>query len=754
LIGALLGGPLGAVVGAGIGASLARGDEPAHRVATPAVTPEDDGLLIVTEVPLAARGEHLAVIRVADSGRLCDGVPPFVDDRGAFLLAVPAGARTVQFFLATDAVIATRVRPVELLVYLVDRAGKVVDVVEARLSLPSLRPFDRARYARPLLSLAARFACAGGRDAPEAWPEVRRILAGYLSLADERVVDAAVRGSPADASIESLTTAALLRHPDVSAASLLGLLLSVGTLDAGMTRDRVEVLRATARGAGISAGELEAIARSHGISLAAAEARWRADLEILGVGPNADGAERRAALRRGLLREHPDRHASKGPAAEAAATRRTVELRAAYDRLSAEHPAGQDVPPVTPRAAAADIDSSLAELTRAFYAVRERAAEVGFPFFLGPPPLRNQAEHAPELLRRNIAQLRLRVERWVQRREDIDRLQRRAEAAGGPAFQVTMLDSEDGGVSAFERLVTEAEDRRKPAAASPALAAPADAPATSAPSGVYIPRASQDHPPASSPDAGPARAAAARPSGSPLWLAAAGLLLVVVVMGGVLVADGVALRRHQAACDLGELEACLDATVRSDAPTEPACASSGYDACARLVAAEKSVTWGELDGPQLRSLRAEAATQLCLEVGLAGPCARAKAFLRAGVDAGRWVATLLSWCDVTRDAQVCGESPNDLASFAAACPRRALSCDLAVALLRRSPWDAAWQGPALAAAAGLAADCDQGQALACNGAVRLYDVIVARDPSRAGAISGPWLRSSQRARAFGFASTP
>ncbi|RIK68995.1 MAG: hypothetical protein DCC65_02370 [Planctomycetota bacterium] len=277
-------------------------------------------------------GNYATVILNSSPGVCMKAVREYADDEGDF---VQTGAFVNDEFLIYV--------PFSALIY--PRAGEYgLRLVVSRLdsatvtfahlglwtyefSLPAPSRWDKLAHLAPLIDLCMMVVRAGGGAVPEKVRHLKSWLSERFELTTPEIAglrDVMKKGRSDDAS--SLAERTWFRFFTLQAGGLLGLLASIAKSDGDLTAAELSIIRESALSIAIPESDWPSVSEQLGLVL---DDPW----QTLGVHHGASPTEIKAAYRRRMQEFHPDHYGRVPKEFEELATRLTINVQRAYDRL-------------------------------------------------------------------------------------------------------------------------------------------------------------------------------------------------------------------------------------------------------------------------------------------------------------------------------------------------------------------------------------------------------------------------------------
>jgi DnaJ like chaperone protein len=349
-IGGAVGGPLGVAAGVAFGSILDAGMEeeapqalqaPSDLGAELQFLDDPDGRFFVVTAPLPQDGVVLvARLITADGTRyLRPRAQSFADDDGDLaILGRPTGEGWT-FYLPFGVVQSHEGEPesqVEIVALGVQGDDSVVPFGRQvfHWTIPTTASWSEVLHWRPLVGLCMAVARADGKLLREEIQAIRGIVQEGLNIppSENDGLRALLKEEPSG-SIDELVTWMNYRFPEIELQAILGALCDVARADQEVAGSEVQVIREVAIAFGLDPDEWPSLAEA--LELEAGDDTRARHLELLGLESNATKKEIRTAYRRTVAQYHPDRVINLPTEFKQLATRKTIELREAYESLTA-----------------------------------------------------------------------------------------------------------------------------------------------------------------------------------------------------------------------------------------------------------------------------------------------------------------------------------------------------------------------------------------------------------------------------------
>lgn len=290
---------------------------------------EDDecGRCFCITMPLATGNRDQAWVRLhSPRGVSVKAISNFADDNGDFLQARLFIGDECQMYVPFSALSYPKAGEYTVSVAVV-RDGNSLGTYEWKVPLPAPRPWNKVDYAAPLIDLGMMVVRAEGSAVAEKVRKLKELFIREFELSTTEIIDfhdAMKRSRGGD--VQALAKRAWFRFFVVTANDLLGLLAKIAKSDGALTTAELSIIRESAIAFGVAENDWPSIAEEFGLAV---DDPW----ETLGVSHDASLNDIKAAYRRKITECHPDRFGQVPREFQELATKATVNLQSAYERL-------------------------------------------------------------------------------------------------------------------------------------------------------------------------------------------------------------------------------------------------------------------------------------------------------------------------------------------------------------------------------------------------------------------------------------
>ena len=288
----------------------------------------------ITLPPGIGNGLHASVMLKTTDGDYVKAVREYADSDGDFTQFDRFDDDEAALYIPFSALRYPRAGEYELCVTLVqlDSDGDIVDSLGRwvyRFRLPARKKWNKIAHLRPLIELCMMVVRSDGAAVPEKVRQMRVSFTRLFSIAPAEIpaLRDAVK-SAAATEVRPLVQQAWLRCFKLKVGELIELLVGIAKADGDLTAAELSIIRETALASDISESDWSSFAEEFGLVL---DDPW----ETLGVSHGASLSDIKAAYRSKISECHPDRFGQVPKEFQNLATRLTVNLQSAYERLKA-----------------------------------------------------------------------------------------------------------------------------------------------------------------------------------------------------------------------------------------------------------------------------------------------------------------------------------------------------------------------------------------------------------------------------------
>ncbi|OWY73156.1 hypothetical protein B7486_02055 [cyanobacterium TDX16] len=277
-------------------------------------------------------GLHATAMIKTTDGDYVKAVSEYADSDGDFWQCDRFDNDEAAVYVPFSALIYPRAGEYELCVTIVrlDSDGDIDDSLGRwvyKFRLPARKKWNKVAHLRPLIELCMMVVRSGGDAVPEKVRQMRVSLTKLFDItpAELPVLRDAVKGAAAT-DVRSLVGQASLRCFKLKGAVLLELLTLIAKSDGDLTAAELRIIHETGLSLGVKESEWPSIAEELGLAL---DDPWA----TLGVPRGASLDDIKTAYRRKISECHPDRFGQVPTEFQELATKITVNLQSAYERL-------------------------------------------------------------------------------------------------------------------------------------------------------------------------------------------------------------------------------------------------------------------------------------------------------------------------------------------------------------------------------------------------------------------------------------